>query len=223
MRSVWAIGLACSLATVLPAAQATAPLDEDYLSWDAQRALAIGQHAYQRGRVGGVFDTRLLKTERSYNYKLAATWLTPEVIRATARLLQIRSRRSNDETRKMVRAAEGAADTVIMVEIDPREGSGVIPLDWEAFLQPKGVPGRAVRGENAPALRDVPALSGVLRRNYDYDRFWMTFSLRDANGEPLFREKDREAELVVRIHDKEGRVSWPIPASIRAVSKASLP
>ncbi len=26
-----------------------------------------------------------------------------------------------------------------MIEIDPNEGSGVIPLDWRALLQPKDV------------------------------------------------------------------------------------
>ena len=40
------------------------------------RAQAIGKAAYVQGRVGGIFDTRILKTERSYNYKLAATWMT---------------------------------------------------------------------------------------------------------------------------------------------------
>jgi hypothetical protein len=61
-----------------------------------------------------------------------------------------------------------------MVEIDPREGSGVIPNDWEAFPQPKDHAGAVVRGVNSP-----------------------------------------------RVRDKEGRVSWPIPPSIR--SKVSVP
>ena len=41
--------------------------------------------------MGGWLDTRILSTEHSYNYKLRATWLTPEVIRATARLAQVQS------------------------------------------------------------------------------------------------------------------------------------
>jgi len=186
-----------------------------YLSWSDKQAETVGRQTYQKGRVGGVFDMRMLKTDRSYNYKLAATWLTPEVIRATARLAQLSGRLAEAETRALVKAAEAAGDTVIMVEIDPREGSGVIPNDWQAFLQPKDRPDAAVRGTVRPELREVKALAGVLRRNYDYDRFWVTFPLTGATGTPLFAATDAHAELVVRIHDKEGRVDWAIPASIR--------
>ena len=104
--------------------------------------------------------------------------------------------------------------TVVIVEIDPREGSGVIPSDWEAFLQPKGSEERIARGAVDARLRDVKALAGVLRRNFDYDRFWVTFPLQ-KDGSPLFRPSDTAAELVVRIHGREGRVEWPIPASLR--------
>ena len=76
----------------VPSRSAAARGDETYLRWTANQAEAVGSNAYRKGRVGGVFDTRILKTERAYNYKLAATWLTPDVIRATARLLQLRSR-----------------------------------------------------------------------------------------------------------------------------------
>jgi len=116
---------------------------ESYLTWNAKQAEDVGRSMYQTGRVGGFWDTRMLKTERSYNYKLAATWLTPDVIKATARLAQLRRRLSDDETRSLVADALGAGDTVAMVEIDPREGSGVIPLDWESFLQPAGATDRA--------------------------------------------------------------------------------
>lgn len=189
---------------------------EDYLTWDAGKAHSIGDATYERGRVGGYFDTRLLKTERSFNYKLAATWLTPEVIRATARLEQLRLRLSVEQTRALVAAAEAAGDTVVMVEIDPREGSGVIPNDWAAFLQPAGSKdiSRAVTGVNSPKLREVAALGSVRRRNYDYDRFWVVFPLKAASGEPLI-SLDGDIELVVRIYDKEGRVRWHVPDSIR--------
>ncbi|HEX6163365.1 MAG TPA: hypothetical protein VFZ31_08370, partial [Vicinamibacterales bacterium] len=75
---------------------------------------------------------------------------------------------------------------------------------------------RAVRGVDTPSLRTVKALSGVLRRNYDYDRFWVVFPLKDADGKPLFSSNDTTAELVVRIHDRQGRVKWPIPPGLRA-------
>ena len=171
MKITVAIGL-------LIAALAGQNTDDSWLSWPASRAQAIGKAAYVQGRVGGVFDMRLLKTERAYNYKLAATWMTPDVIRATARMLQLADRLGDAETKALVLEAEKAGDTVVMVEIDPREGSGVIPNDWAAFLQaavPDGVTPRAVRGQDTPKLREVKALAVVLRRNYAYDRFWPSF------------------------------------------------
>ncbi len=161
---------------------------EDWLSWSARRAETIGRAIYVSGRVGGVFDTRLLKTERAHNYKLAATWMTPDVIRASARLLQLSGRLSDQEALALVSEAESVEGTVILVEIDPREGSGIIPNDWTAFLQPVSAQGsgRSVRGVNTPRLREVPALAGVLRRNYDYDRFWVVFPLKHQDGTPVF-------------------------------------
>jgi hypothetical protein len=205
-------GLTAALGVALGGPQGAA---DAYLSWSLKQAQEQGQQAYRTGRVGGIFDTRLLKTDRSYNYKLAATWFTSDVIRATARVIQLRDRLSDADTTGMVQAAERAGGTVVMVEIDPREGSGVIPSDWQAFLQPKDRPEALVRGTARPELREVRALAGVLRRNYDYDRFWVTFPLKTTDGRPLFGRGDRECELVVRIHDKEGRVNWPIPASMR--------
>jgi hypothetical protein len=185
-----------------------------YLAWTASYAESVGRSSYKPGRVGGLFDTRILKTERSYNYKLAATWLTPDVIRATARLHQLRSRLSEDATRALVAEAENVEGTVVIVEIDPREGSGVIPNDWEAFLQPKGRPSDAVAGLITPRLREVKALAGVIRRNYDYDRFWVLFPAKDAS---YLRADVQDVELVVRIYEKEGRVSWPMPLALRTV------
>jgi hypothetical protein len=200
------------LALALAAAAAFAQPGEDWLTWPASRAMAIGKAAYVTGRVGRLLDTRLLKTERSQNYKLAATWMTPDVIHAAARVAQLTDRLTDDEAQALVTAAEATVGTTMMIEIDPREGSGVIPLDWSAFLQPTladGTAGRPVRGVNTPALREVKALSGTLRRNYDYDRFWMVFPLTHADGAPLFPPGATGAELVVRIHDREGRVKWP--------------
>ena len=215
------LSLLCVVAGLVTAtAQGGAQGRDAWLSWSAAQAESVGKAAYQRGRVGGIFDTRILKTERAYNYKLAATWLTPDVIRATARLAQLRSRLSDDETRALVAEAEAVGDTVVMVEIDPREGSGVIPNDWEAVLEPKDRPALGVRGTVRSELRDVKALAGVLRRNYDYDRFWVTFPLKQQDGTALFSDRDAKAELVVRIVNKEGRVDWPIPQSIRQTASA---
>lgn len=194
-------------------------VDDGWLSWPAARAEGIGKAAYVKGRVGGFFDMRVLKTERSYNYKLAATWLTPDVIRASARIRQLADRLTDEEARALVREGDVAGDTVVMVEIDPREGSGVIPNDWVAFLQAVSadgsVLGRPIRGTETPGLREVKALAGVLRRNYDYDRFWVVFPLHHEDGSPVMPAGATHGELIVRIHDKEGRVKWPVPQSLR--------
>lgn len=167
--------------------------DESCLSWSRERATAIGEGTRVEGRAGGFFDTRIRHTERSYNYELRVTWLTPAVIRATARILQIDEYLTDDRTRALVEEAEAVDGTVMLVEIDPNEGSGVIPLDWLALLRPAGVddPARIVRGTSEPGLRRVRALQGV----------------KDV----------RRAELTVRIHDKEELVGWRVPASIRAL------
>jgi hypothetical protein len=213
MRQRLAIAVTVGLLPSLLAAQGTG---DAWLSWTLERAQAVGKSAYVQGRVGGWFDTRILKTESAYNYKLAATWFHSSAIRATARVRQLTAGMTESEARAAVAEAEevGAGHTIVMVEVDPREGSGVIPLEWTAFLQPVGPDdrrGAPSRGVLASDLREVPALQGVLRRNYDYDRFWLKFPLTHATGEPVFPGNAIHAELVVRISGKEGRVRWPMP------------
>ena len=231
MLRVTQLSLLCLMAAVAAVAQ-TAPSasigDEAYLQWSAAQADSTGKSTHENGKVGSSWDGRLLKTERAINFKIRATWFTPEVIRASARHAQIRNRLSDDETRALVREAESAGHTVIMVEIDPREGSGVIPSDWEAFLQPRGAPSNSsqgVRGVDTPDLRRLQALQGVMQRNYDYDRFWVVFPLLRSDGKPLFPDTSSEAELVVRILNKEGKVTWRVPDSIhqrtRTLGKAN--
>lgn len=183
----------------------------DYLTWSAEQAAALGKAAYVQGRVGRLLDARLLKTERAHNYKLAATWMTPAVIRASARLIQLAERLPDEKAPALVADAERESGTVVMVEVDPREGSGVIPNDWAAFLQTvtDGKAGRPVRGENLPRLREIRALAGVLRRNYDYDRFWVLFPNTHEDGTAVLPPTFSEAQLIVRIHDREGTVRWP--------------
>jgi hypothetical protein len=107
-----------------------------------------------------------------------------------------------------------------MVEIDPREGSGVIPNDWLAVLQPiasSGQRGTPVKGRLEQALQNRRGLSGTVKRNYDYDRFWLVFPTKYENGTPVFSIESTQLELVVRIAGKEGRVKWPISESARAL------
>ena len=59
-------------------------------------------------------------------------------------------------------------------------------------------------------------MAGRLPRNYDCDRFWVVFPLQTSEGEALFHPDTAEAELVVRIYDKEGRVTWRVPESVLA-------
>jgi hypothetical protein len=191
---------------------------EDYLTWTASQAENIGKSMRAGGKAGSSLDFRVISTDHAINYKLRATLMTPEVIRATARLEQIRNRLSNEETRQLVADADAAGDLVVMIEIDPNEGSGVIPLDWRVFLQPKGFkPGAegAVKGIKSPQFRKLKALAGVSRRDYDYDVFWVTFPLVDEDKKPLFAENLFEFDLFVGIYNKEGKVSWRIPESIK--------
>ncbi len=161
------------------------PVKESYLAWTESQAEKVGKSMRVSGRVGGRLDLRVIHTEHSYNYKLRATWLVPEVIRATARLEQLRWRLTDSQTRELVEEAESEAETVVLVEIDPREGAGVIPLDWRAILQPVGSHAGGIVGTSAPELKIVKALAGVVRRDYAYDVFWVYFQLVNDKGESL--------------------------------------
>jgi len=200
------------LAATLPGAE------DDFLRWDARQAKAIALATRVNGQAGKSLDFRVTGTDRSYNYKLRATWMTPQVIRAVARLQQFAKALTGEETRKLVTEAEAAGEIVIQVEIDPREGSGVIPNGWVALLgthTERGAASRAVRGASKPKLRHLPALAGGAPRDYSYEVFWVVFPAKGEDGQPLFSAADKEAELSVRIHGKEGKVRWPVPDYIR--------
>ena len=213
--------LAAALLIAFLCSPATA--QDDWLSWSATRAEALGKAMRQSGRVGGYFDMRVKGTNKSYNFKLRATWLTPEVIRAGARLIQLQERLSDDEARQLVARGEDAADTIILVELDPREGSGVIPLGWTAHFQPKDRPqGLVVKGSLMPRLRDVPVLNGVDKRDYAYDVFWVGFSL-ERDGVPLSIDvlPDAATENGLRIGRIGAAPSIPPSESERIVVRVS--
>lgn len=205
-----------SIALVVPGAAQEASSKPSYLAWSAAEAERIGRSTRVNGRVGGAFDFRVAHTERSFNYKLRATWLTKDVIQATVRLLQLSERLTESQTAELLMEATAAGDVVIMVEVDPREGSGVIPNDWSAFLGPVGNDRDAVRGTNTPTLEKVKGLGGVYRRDYNYELFWVVFPLKTAGGNPLFPSGVTQVTLTVRISTKEGRVSFPVPPQLRA-------
>jgi hypothetical protein len=195
---------------------------EAYLSWSAAQAEKIGKSTRENGKAGSFVDLRIISTDRAINYKLRATLMTPEVIRASARTLQLRNRLTDDQTRKLVADGDAAGDLVVMVEIDPNEGSGVIPLDWRVFLQPKGAKpdsDAAITGIKSQNLRKVQALSGLYRRDYDYDVFWVSFPLVDDKKKPLLPLDIGEIQLIVGIYRKEGQISWRMPESVREKMK----
>ena len=192
---------------------------EEYLSWTMKQAEKIGQSTVKEGRSGSSFDFRIMGTDKAFTYQVRATVFTPEVIRASARAEQIRNRLSSEETRKLVAEAESAGDLVMMIEIDPAEGSGVVPLDWRVFLQPGGfVPGNdgAVAGVKAPYLRNTKIFRGVTKRDYEYDVFWVIFPLVDDKKSPIFGDSVNSIELFVGIYKKEGKIAWPITPSLRS-------
>ncbi len=205
--------------SVLVSAQS---VSDPFLSWNQGQAASIGSAMRRVDNVGNRMSFRGLKTDRAISYKMRATWLTPEVIRATARLIQINERISPDRARSLVAEALAAGDAIFLIELDANEGSGVIPADWAAVLQPKGLPrgdAGAVTGRVAPELKGVRGLSGVFKRDYSYDAFWVVFPLQAESGVSLFPSGVGDVELVVNIHGREGVVSWVMPDYVRSHSK----
>jgi len=144
------------------------PTSDAYMNWSKAQATSVGAAMRRTDNVGNRMSFRGLRTERAISYKMRATWLTPEVIRATARLIQLNERLSPERMRAVVAEAEAAGDAIFLIELDPDEGSGVIPNEWTAVLQPKGLPRGepgAIPGAVVPKLRDVRGLSGVFRRD----------------------------------------------------------
>ena len=201
-------------------AQQTAPASqkEDYLSWTANQATQMGKRWRVAGRVGWQF----VRWDPLYSgvcfYELRATLMTPDAIRAAARLEQLRRHLTDDETRALVMEAENVDGLVAYIELNAREGSGVIPLDWHSTLRPKDAKDDsplAIAGTNTPALRHIKALTRVGKREYQYDVFWVVFPVRDKQGKLIWETPPEEIELVVQINDLRGRVSWRVNDSLR--------
>jgi hypothetical protein len=188
-----------------------------YLTWSKKQAVEVGKSMRATGRVSGT-GRGIFNTEKSSSYRIRATWITPEVIRATVRLHQMQNRLSDEETKALVSRAERTAGIFFMLEIDPDEGSGVIPSDWQAFLQPRraGLGNNdTVAGIDTPVLRKDVAFTGVFARDYNYDVYWVVFPQCTRGDKPLFTDTDKEIELIIRIEKKEGKFRFPIPESLR--------
>jgi hypothetical protein len=205
-------------------------LCQEYLSWTQSQAKKIGSEMTEKGEVSGDSGWRVMSTNKATSYHFRATWLSPSVIKATARLEQFRQRLTNGETQNLVEEAEKAGATIFLVELDAVEGSGVIPPDWQAFLQPAQLPvgsDGCLKGQNTPELWKVKGLAGTNEKDYKYERFWMVFPLSLKNGQPLFGPGVEKAELIIRIHDKESKATFRIPADVfeksRKLTQASTP
>ena len=75
---------------------------------------------------------------------------------------QLRRHFTDAETQELVMEAEKIDGLVAIIEINPREGSGIIPLTWHAILQPKGAnegSPLSIVGINRPDLRQFRARS----------------------------------------------------------------
>jgi hypothetical protein len=218
LLSVGVMSLLLLFCVAAPAQNLFDELDKNYLSWSQKQTSQIGQIWREKGRIGGFFDNRIISTDKAYNYKLRATLMSPEAIRATVRHEQIRNGLTDAETRRLVNEAEKEKILVVLVEIDPREGSGVIPTDWRVAIQPKGSgenSSQRIRGVKNQALRDITAFKGISARDYDYDVFWVAFPLKDDKGSSLWANVPAEIELVVGIYNKEGRVNWKVSEPLR--------
>ena len=204
--------------TVTSAQDLLESLDKNYLSWSEKQISQIGQVWREKGRIGGFFDIRVMSTDKAFNYKLRATLMSPEAIRATVRRAQMLNGLTETEARKLVDEAEKERQLVVLVEIDPREGSGIIPSDWRVVLQPKGADGnldQKIRGVKNQSLREITAYKGVFTRDYDYDVFWVAFPLKDEEGNSVWTNAPGEIELVVGIYNKEGRVTWKVSEPLK--------
>ena len=210
--------LAClRVLLVMPVLYSQVLTNSSYLNWSEKQAIEIGKNMRATGHVSGT-GRGIFNTEKSIGYKIRATWITPDVIRATARLHQIQNRSSDEEIKLLVSKAAKRAGMVFMIEIDPNEGSGVVPSDWQAFLQPKRSElGKAdtVAGINTPALREELLFGGVFHRDYNYDVYWVVFPQCTREEKPLFTDADKEIELIIRIEKREGKIRLPISESMR--------
>jgi hypothetical protein len=190
---------------------------EDYLSWTSKQAFNIGTKWRVAGRVGWGSRLDLFSSENCF-YDVRATLMTSEAIRAAARLEQLRRHFTDAETHELVMEAEKVAGLVVVIEINPREGSGIIPLTWHAILQPKGAKEDsplAILGINRPDLRQLRALTTVAPRNYNYDVFWVVFPMKDRQGKLIWETPPDMIEIVINIGDKHGRMSWRVNDSLR--------
>ncbi len=102
MKTIFLILFGVIVFSSFATGQSSTSEKESYLSWTASQAENIGKSMRMSDKAGGSFDLRVLNTDHAINYKMRATLMTPEVIRASARLEQIRNRLSDEQTKKLL-------------------------------------------------------------------------------------------------------------------------
>ena len=158
---------------------------------------------------------RVTSTDRSYNYKLRATWLPPQVFEAAGRVLEIAKGVPPVEVQRVLKELTVEPAHYVLVELDPREGSGVIPRDWLSRFGPKGDADRQVAGQVVSEQGDWRTLLRAFPRDYAYDIFIVRFPVEVREGVKTLADSDSLAELSVRIYNKIGTVAWRVPAVTR--------
>jgi hypothetical protein len=123
--------------------------------------------------------------------------------------LEISKGLDHAEVERIIQEVEPDSAYYVLVELDPREGSGVIPRDWLARFGPKGIEDRHVSGQLIPNQGSWRQLISVFPRDYSYDIFIVKFLTELQNGIKVLDTPDSEAELLVRIYNKTGNVKWP--------------
>jgi len=203
--------IALSLALALPA---VAGFNETlYRSLSEKQARNLINSARVSGRVGGAFDLRITGTDRSFNYKLRATWITQDVVSALARVLVAAKGVPEEKALSTLRALDGDW-YYFLLELDPREGSGVIPNDWVARFGPQAQPSRAIIGEILPETETWNLIAGAFPRDYAYDVFLVRVAKKTGDHRTL-ETNDTKAELTVGIYNKVGHVHWLVPEDRR--------
>jgi hypothetical protein len=204
--------IALSLVLVLPALAEFN--DALYKSVSEKQARNLINSARVNGRVGGAFDLRVTSTDRSFNYKLRATWITQDVASALARVLVAAKGVPEEKALSVLRALDDDDWYYFFVELDPREGSGVIPKDWVARFGSPAEPGRAVVGEILPETEIWNLIASAFPRDYAYDVFLVRVAKKTGDRRTL-ENTDSKAELTVGIYNKVGHVHWSVPEDRR--------
>ena len=192
-------------------AAASPAASEPFLRWSEAEARRAVLDARRSGSAGGLLDGRVNDTHRAYRYKVRATLWTPRALRGAVRLAALRDRLGDAEALAMLAAVEARPLQLASIEIDPVEGSGILPRDeTRFFLQRPGDEAASVHPVEAPELSALPLFRKFEKRDWAYELLVVAFPRELASGEALAGPAVRALELVVDIAGKVERLTFPI-------------